>query len=224
MPSTPYHTVQVKETKRLLTEIVGNIRYEDDIEKDDLVEFKIEKGTIELLDSPDLNVGNHIIFSYGIVDEINSGIRVCVIKDVEASYEDTLTITIKCRDEGFYTKKGTSNKIHKKKTASQIVKSIAQIHGMQCVVDETTNVYESYPQGNKNYYQFCMELAKNECGSDDQGEHEFYVRGDTMYFVKKDLKKESSRTYTWKGGDGKLKSFHPTYSQEKEGKDRKSVV
>jgi len=218
MARSPYYTVQVKETGRILTDLIGSMRYEDCLEKDDLVEFKIEKASIDLIDSKDVSIGHHLLFSYGNAGELNSGSRICVIKDHETNYGQNITFTLKCRDEGFYLKKGTSSKIHKNKTASQIVKDIADAHGFDCVMDETTKVYSSYPQGNKNYHQFCRELAKEECGGDEEGEHEFYVRGNTMYFVKKDLKKNSKRTLTYQDGNGPMKSFSPKYNQEKEGK------
>ena len=218
MATSPYYTVQVKETKNIITNIVSSLHYEDCIKEDDLVELKLENCTVEMIDSNEFIVGHHILFSFGLGEQKQSGQRVAVIKDVDVDYANTITMTIKCRDEGFYMKKDTSGKVYKNQTSSQIVSTIASYYGMNATVDETTTVHESISQGNKTFHQFCKQLAKDEGSNGSDGTYEFYVRGNDLFFKKRDLKKDSKRTFTYGDGNGTVKYFNPSYKQENESK------
>jgi len=224
MASSPYYIIQIKESGRNITNYVTNLHYEDCIKEDDLVELKIDGATLELIDSDDFIVGNHVIYSFGLGERVQSGQRLAVIKDIDVDYAKTISMTIKCRDTGFYMKKETSNKVYTNKTSSQIVSDICNLYGYVPNIDKSTFVHKSISQGNKTFHQFCNELAKKEGSNGKDGSFEFYVRGNELYFQKRNLKKDSKRLFTYGDGNDIVKYFNPSYSQENEGKSDSVTV
>ncbi|RUP38226.1 MAG: hypothetical protein EKK63_12665 [Acinetobacter sp.] len=215
MAESPFYKVTIQESGEDITDMISKLSFEDCLDEDDMVSITVDNADTDFTDRNDIQANNHLIFMYGFIGGSTTGQKIAVIKDSEPDFADTISVTIKARDLGFKLKKDTSNHHWENKTSSEIVKDIAKIFDMQCVVDETTTKHVSKAQGNRSFFQFCKKLAKDEGADEKGGSYEFYVRGGTIYFTKRDFSKPSKRTFTY--GDGtSVISFQPSFEQENE--------
>lgn len=162
MASSSFYKISLKESELDLTDLVESLKYEDSITEDDLVTITIPRTTLEMVDSDDIKKGREIIFEYGILGGKRSGKRHAVIKNINYDYGASISITIMAHDKGSWMKKSTNTQVFENKTASDIVKLVAKMFGMEAVVDDTEKVYESMPQAGRTYYDFCRHLAAKE--------------------------------------------------------------
>ena len=192
------------ETGKDLSSLISTLRFEDSTKEASQVEFGIyEDYALESLDGADFAKGNTIEFQFGWLGGVVSEVHTAKVKDIEATYTSTVTAKVKCTDSGHSMRRGGTPVIWSGKKASDIAKEIATKHGLTAVVDDTETVYSNNPQGNKSDYDFLRELATKE----KKGDFQFYVRGDTLHFVKKGLDKDSEFVITV--GDDDFISFEP---------------
>ena len=111
-------------------------------------------------------------------------------------------MTVKARDLGTVMKKSTSIKIWDGQTLSQIAKEIASSYGLEYAGDETTIVYNNYPQSQKDDLSFLRELALRE----QNGNYEIYVTDKKLVLERRGLDKVSELTFTY-GRDDRVISF-----------------
>lgn len=283
MAKSPFYKITVVETDTDITEWVGSLEHEDCIDKDDLLTLEIGQATADMISGPNLRKGNTLRFEYGFDGGERSGARMAMIKKIKRKYSTTWSITVIAHDKGFFLKKKRSSKVYSNMTASQIVKEIADLFGMEIDIEDTTKVYASMPQGNRTYFQFIKYLASLEgvvvtvetnltfdeainehninlalrygyvggldnlldqrnvnlakklgfkiiypadpflnenrqrarelgflvtsSSSQRKGAFEFFIRGNTLYFKRRDLSKESIKTYVIGDPDGKVLDF-----------------
>jgi len=215
MAKSPYYRIVIKDTEQDITDHVTQFSYEDSIEKDDLVILRLDGVTNEFVDETKLNKGSELVFMFGFQNGTISAKKTCTIKDIETSYQKSISITVKALDTGLLLKKLTSNRIWSKKTVSQIAVEIAGIFSMDSQVDATSVIHDAIPQANRTFFQLLTELATKEgAGDGNKGSFKFFVKGNKLYFTQRDLSKKSVRTFTYGDGSGTVKSFKPKYNQK----------
>ncbi|MFQ5647483.1 MAG: phage late control D family protein, partial [bacterium] len=124
---------------------------------------------------------------------------------------DTVRLTLKAYDAGSKMKGKSSQKIWKNKTYSGIAQEIAGKYKLNAVVDVTSEIIESEPQGNKSDFGFLRYLA-------DRIGFQFYVQNNELHFHKINLDKKPVLSLSYQGKDGLLLSFRPKVkAQEKKG-------
>ena len=125
MPKSPYKQVLIKSNKRDISDRITPFRFENTIEKDDLLELTIPNATIEDIDDDDLQEGKLIEFRFGYLQLKHSRVYVGRISNVMPTYGATITLKIHVTDFGPLLKKDESDKIWQNKKVSTIAKEIA---------------------------------------------------------------------------------------------------
>lgn len=207
----PFYKVYLEgDEKKDISEFIDGINYEDCANKDSQIEFNVHKEKVNtLLDDESIVAGTMISFQFGFMGQALSEVHTAVIKDIEASF-DTYgrSCTIRAMDKGVRLKKNSNTKIWKNITTLDIVKSIAQEHGLSVIIGEVTQKYDSLPQANRSDMDLLKYLAQRE----DAGNFISYIRNDTLYFVPRGTDTDSQVTYTY--GDGSsIESFKPKYRE-----------
>lgn len=142
--------------------------------------FDMNTQNFKLLDDSRFNVGNKITIKFGY----GSSLRTMVmgrITSLEPSFfaGDTPALKIRGQDNSYdYMKRASPERTFVEKTYSDIVRTVAQEAGLDCVVDNTEK-FEKFIRKNNNetYYEFLDNL-KNKVG------FVFYIEGRTIHFVK----------------------------------------
>lgn len=217
MAKSPFYKVYLDENeKRDISEFVEGLKYEDCTKKDSMLEFTIKSDyTLEFADDDDLVIGQIVLFQFGLLGEDGdvSEIQRCKIQDIEVKYASRVTVTVRAFDNGVDMKRNSSNKVWKNLTSSQIVSAIAQSYGMKTQIEATTLVRKSISQGHKTDSEFIHSLAKKE----SNGNYIFYVRNNTVYFVKRGLNQKSVKTFNY-GYDNEVVSFFPKWRESTQEK------
>lgn len=299
MAKSPFYKVKVKGTDTDITNMVTGLKYEDCLEEDDMLDLKLDGVTIPFIDSGEIKKGVELIFEYGFIGGKRSGQRYAVIKNLDYTYGSTVSIGVKAHDKGTWLKKQTSKQIYENKTGSEIVKAIADMFGMESVIDDTETVYETIPQAGKTFFEFIKYLAgkegyvktdsifgnKNSSAIQElnniaqsrfgisgfyaqaititgrnalrekykndpnfptmligfekaiainevtnvgktyiKGAYEFFIRGNKLHFVKKDLSGDSKRTFVFGDPDGPVISFKPKTREEGNGSGKSAGI
>jgi phage protein D len=206
MAKAPFYKIYTAEKETDITEFISNFRFEDVVDEDNLLELRCNRANIEFIDNSELEVGKEIIFFYGFIGGKQSAKRIAKIKDFDTTYTDSIQHVIKCTDQGFVLKKRTSIIIYEEKTSSEIVAEIAQKFNFETEIIDTTTKY-TIPQGGKTYYNFIKYLATKEG-------LKFYVRDNKIYFINRDLAKESKRVFTYGDPNGTVNRFRPQVKQK----------
>jgi hypothetical protein len=220
MAKSPFYKVLIEYTGEDITEVISSLSYEDCTKEDDFVTINVEAAEFDLVDRDVFDVGQKVIFQYGFIGGKSSKKKVAVITDSECTYSKKKAfLTVKAKDLGFYTKKLTSKLIYKDKTASEIAKDIASKFGLKSVIETTTIKYASLAMAGKTYMQFLKELADTEGSksADTKGPINVCVRGDTLYFTRRDLSVKSTRTFVYGDGDGPVISFKTNWEDAPAG-------
>jgi len=200
----PIYSIQLGDLD--ISGYVENLRYEDIMDKDNMVELKIKtEHALELLAMDDLVSGQVIKFQFGFIGSVLSAVNRVELTDIEAVYAEDVSLTLRGLDRGNQLKKSTSNKIWKAVTSKDIVAEIAKRYGLEYEVEPSSLSWASLPQGNASDFEFLQKLALMETG----GDFICYIRNETLYFVKRGLGKDSQVTYTY-GEDESIISFKPT--------------
>ena len=196
--------VWIKKNQREITETIENFKFEDSVDEDNMVELRIkEEFAFALTDDPDIFPQQLIQFQWGFKGSSTSPIHVARISDIETTYGERVKLTIRALDKGVEAKKVYREKIWENMTSSQIAVSIAKSLNMTPIVEDTTKVWKEYPQINKSDFQLLSELASKE----GAGRMMFYISGETLYFVKKDLSIKAK--WLFKYGEASFISFAP---------------
>lgn len=200
----PFYKVWVGTDQRDITDNVTSFDFEDCLDEDDYVKLGVYAPNMEFMDDSDFLSGNVIQYKFGFIGGAQSPIREAVIEDIDYNYGSILSMTLKCLDKGVQMKKNSVSTIWKKKTASQIVTDIAAKYKLKTNITPTKKVYEDYPQGNMSDFEFINQLAHIESG----GDYQFFIKSNTLNFIKRDLSQASTRTFTY-GKSENIVSFKP---------------
>lgn len=215
---SPFVQVVIKKSATNISEYVKSLKFDDTTEEDSMVTIVVRaEYSLKLLEDENLVRNAIITFQYGFIGDESSPVHTAQIQDIDASYGETVELTIRAKDLGCTLKKVTSIKIWNGVKSEDIVKTIAERYDMEYEVDSSTKVWKNTPQGHKSDFDFLAWLAKRET----DGNFIFYVRDNTLYFVRRGLNKASELTYTY--GDGKFISFKPKERETTKDKNAEGV-
>lgn len=191
-----------------LTDYVDSLALDRCVKKDDSLEIRFKYDySMELMDDPEFVQGAEVRVQYGYIGWRMSSTKSYFITDIDPEYTTNVELNVKCSDKGVGMKKYGSGFIWKNITISDIAARIAIRHKLTAVIDETKKVYASIPQGQQPDYAFLKYLATL-AGQDYQA----YVTEAQLYFIKRDLLKESVITYEY--GMYEIISFSPRWDEK----------
>lgn len=221
MPKSPFYSVQIRDSGFNLTEFITSFDYEDSVSKDNTLDLQLKTNNTDLIDRRGLVEGVILSFRFGFLRGAQSTTRFARVANINADFGNDIRIRLKATDLGIAAKKNTSDRIWEKVTASTIARQIATKYGLTPIVDDTTIVYPSIPQGNKTDYNFLKELAMGEAN----GSYRFFIRGNQLHFNRRNLNQASIKTFKWQRGDGGLISFSPSSKETaKSGASKETTV
>jgi len=149
-------------------------------------EFDIKTQTFKWIDDSRFYVGNKITIKIGYGSNLDTMIK-GIITGLEPNFFASETPTLKISGQDLmycYMKTPKPEETFHEKTYSDIVCSIAQKAGLDCVVDETGKCENFIRKDNDvTYYKFLNDLKK-------KVKFNFDIKGRTIYFVKSEEKKE----------------------------------
>jgi phage protein D len=209
--NTPFYKVIVERNKRDISDLITKFAFEDCVDKDDLLVLSIFDTRKEVLDDKDFTEGTELSFQFGYVGGAVSPKYTMRITDVEPNYGKQIDLTIKATDMGIVMKKSESNRVWENVKASDVAKEIAAKYGLTPVIEPTTKVHKSLPQGNKTDFDFLKDL----CNLEDNGSFRFFIKNKELHFNKINLKKASYKTYTYNYGEGNVIVFKPKSNESK---------
>lgn len=194
-----------------ITDYVDSFDYEDCLAEDDMLTLKITTKGFEFLEKKEVAVGKMLNFQFGYLQGLTSVLHQARITDVDTTYADSVSITIKAYDMGTVMKKSKEQVIWKNKKSSEIAKEIAKKYNLQVNVEETKQIFASLPQGSKTDFQFLTYLASIE----KNGSFRFYLKDNTLFFNKLDLKKAPKRLFVYqdKNSESNIISFKPSLKE-----------
>lgn len=99
---------------------------------------------------------------------------------------------------------------------SDVVKQIYGEYGFKLNVEDTVQKLESIEQSDQTDIAFIESL----CDKVDNADFITYTKGNEAYFVRRNLKRKSSRTFTYRQEPFSLKSFSPRINKEKQKKEK----
>jgi phage protein D len=207
----PFYKVIVERNKRDISDLITKFAFEDCVDKDDLLVLSIFDTRKEVLDDKDFTEGTELSFQFGYIGGAVSPKYTMRITDVEPNYGKQIDLTIKATDMGIVMKKSESNRVWENVKASDIAKEIAAKYGLTPVIEPTTKVHKSLPQGNKTDFDFLKDL----CNLEDNGSFRFFIKNKELHFNKINLKKASYKTYTYNYGEGNVIVFKPKSNESK---------
>jgi phage protein D len=221
MALSPFYRVLVAKSGRDLTDLITAFTYEDCTEEDDLVRFTLGGVPLALVDDKELQPGVKLLFSFGYQGGASSPQYTAVIVGTEPDFGPLINLIVLATHSGVATKKSNEPTLYQGKTSSQIAEAIAKKHNLKAQVDATSFVWQSVPTAGKTDYQLLKYLATHE----QSGLYQFRIKGDTLIFTKRNLKKPSRRTFTYGDGNGTVVSFRPKNNDlHKKGTSAKTSV
>jgi phage protein D len=166
-----------------ISHMISGIKFKESVKKDDTLDIQIDgEYAEELLERAECYAGKPIFFSLGYITGEILLARIAILGDIEPTYSDRGTQLKLCSmDKGGKMRKVTSQKIWNKKRTDEIVKEIAQMHGLNVEFSEDVTKYrewECLPQGNMSNMNLIQFLADREYS----GNFIAYVNADTLYF------------------------------------------
>lgn len=186
-----------------ISDMVSSIKYSRDIEKENELSFSVEQNYIQTLtDELPIVRGQVVFVQFGFKGGERSNVFRCRVVDIAHKYSTKVQMSVKCRDEGSVLKKSASARVWRNVTTSEICKQIAQIYGLEFVGDETTFVWDSFPQSQKDDWSFLQEVVKKE----ESGNYWVYVDSGKLYLERRGLDKASVLSFVYGQGD-KIMSF-----------------
>lgn len=189
---------------------IEQLKFEDSVSKDNKVTFTIfQHGVNDLLDDQVIRDKGEVFFQFGYVEGAASELHRAKITDVNVTYGTTVRLEIEALDKGNVMKKSTATTVWKNVTTKQIAQKIADRYGMDLEMNFTGQTWKSLPQGGKDDLSFLQFLAKREEG----GKYSVFIRGNTLYFAERGLKKDSAWTVIY-GQDQDLISFKPRWKEK----------
>lgn len=211
MNLAPYYRIYIdNNAQRDISEQVESFIFEDTVGEDNLLRLTIAQDfAATLADDSDIAPGKIVAFQFGYMGGQLSPLHRARITDVIPKYRERISLDIVCLDLGTVIKKSESSKVWEKLTSSQIAQQIAAKHGMQYEGTTTRKVWDSMPQGNKDDFSFLKYLAKRET----DGNFQAYVRGTTLYFIKRNTKGNSLLTFSYGEPEGGVVAFMPSIKE-----------
>ncbi|WP_375560262.1 phage late control D family protein [Bernardetia sp. OM2101] len=203
---SPFYKVFIASTGEDITPFVDSFSYEDTLEKDDLLRISVTLKNVFEIDEDWIAIGEKLNFFFGYIGGLQTEIKVAKISDFDTPYGDVIKLKIDATDVGQFMKEEFSNKIHNEKTLSELVQEIADKYSLKAEIIETKKKYSYLPQAQKSDFDFLTQLAKRE-------NLVFRVTGETLILEKRNLLKESIKTYTWRKD---IISFHPKVKYSKQ--------
>ncbi|WP_338761860.1 hypothetical protein WAF17_16415 [Bernardetia sp. ABR2-2B] len=211
---SPFYKIFIASTGEDITSRVDSFSYERNIEKDDILRISVTLKNVFELDEDWLVSGKKLKFYFGYIGGVQIEPRVAVISDSSSPYGDVIKVKIDATDVGQFMKEEFSNKIHNKKTLSELVQEIADKYSYKTEVLKTRKKYSYLPQAQKSDFDFLSQLAKKE-------NLVFRVSGETLVLEKRNLLKDSIKTYTW-GKD--IISFNPKIKYTKQDSSSQKIT
>lgn len=217
----PFYKVYLEHNNRDISEYISTLRYEDCSDEDSLLELSVRSDyALTLADDTDFTSGVIILFHFGYIGGEISETHKAKITDIDYTYAGTITMKVKALSVGNLARKITDTKIWKGVTSSQIAEEIAKKYGLETDIQETSQVWDNLPQGNKSDMRFLRYLADRE----SDGKWVTYIRNSKLYFTSIGTDKESSKTFTYGDDKGTVVSFKPSYRESNQSADTNKVV
>lgn len=175
----------------VISDRVLTFSYEGSIDMDNLLRIKLKpENVIHLPDETSYKKGDVFEFFFG-TNIAKSKKRTSKITNIETEYRKGLvTINIEFLDLGNVMKKVHSQTLFKNLTGSQIAQKMASKYGLESDIDESSKVYKSIPQSNRNDYDMLRYLAHLET----PGDWMFYVDENTLHYKRRPLSEQSVLT------------------------------
>jgi phage protein D len=172
-----YITIAGKDLPKDISDDVISFSYEDIDDKMDELRLTILDKTGAHIDDPLLQEGNEIKARWGYLGNL-SDTKTCTIKEIDYDFSGGETvISLVAYDKGHKLTGRAARTCWKGKPVSEVVKEIADKHGLKSEVDVPDDAArESISQGGKNDMEFLRELA-TESGC------VMKVRNDTLTFL-----------------------------------------
>lgn len=139
--------------------------------------------------------------------------------DIEFADDGIPTLTINCMDNTHIMNREKKNNTFKNMTSAQVVQSIVQSYGFQCVVESNYGfeAQESISQSNQTDIDFINQLAGDEV-------YPFTARlvGNTFYYIKRGTLSDPVMTLHYVGYPHEIISFSPSINKESKQLETKS--
>lgn len=186
-----------------ISDTVASLIYSREVEKENEVTFQVEQKYIQRLTDTEVREGLTLKFQYGFKGGVKSKVHRARIVEISYRYTRKISMTVKARDLGTVMKKTASNKIWSGVTTSDICRQIANRYGLTFQGDETTKVWDNYPQSQKDDYAFLQEIVTME----QAGNYEVFVSDGVLFLERRGLDKASALSFEYLDGDGPVISF-----------------
>lgn len=174
-------------------------------------------GNFEALDDEWLVVGKEITFIFGYKGGAQSRPHIARISDIKTCFEQSsVKLTIEATDLGLFMKKNSTNNNYAGLTASEIVAIIADEYGLEKKIEDTPARFPKCPQAGRSDCDFIKYLARI-------SDKVFFMRGNLLCFVDRDLAQESRKTYIYCEPEGEMIRFCPEVSHTKQGGESREV-
>jgi len=203
----PVVRVHIASSERDISDRIESFSYEDCIKEDDVVTLKVKTGyVLDTADDNDFVTGTLIRFQYGFAGKQLSVPGLAKISDVEVTYAERITMTVKAIAISNSLKKTEALGGVNGKTSGEIAKEYAEGNGMKYEIDEPTMKHQNLTiEGNTfETLQKCASLEPS-------GDYVCYVKDDTLYYVRKLYSAESSVTFVY--GQPGFISFSPKFRE-----------
>ena len=180
------------ERGRDISDLIGKLSFTRSVKQEDVLEMTANNSNAEqLLELREFDKGKPVIFNYGFISGSMSKTYTAIITDIEADYVagKGLTVSVRALSKGVTLKRISTNRIWKKVDTAQIVKEIAEAHGLTAVIQDMGGfiTWDSLPQGGMTDFTFLQKLASME----RDGLYEMYISGNTLYFSTRSTGTES---------------------------------
>lgn len=187
-----------------LSDWVDKVEIADSKERDNMISVTVyDDIDYKVVDSKGLFKGADLTVQFGFMGTASVvGVHKGKVVEINTRYTKGACTTIRAYDKGNYIKTNNRNTVWKNKTSSQIAETIATNNGLSIIVDQTTKVWDSIPQGNRSDIEFLRYLA----GRETDGDFHTYLRDDVLYFTKERLDEEAVNLYKI-GADERVLSF-----------------
>lgn len=202
----PFYSVFLEGNEKIeITDFVQSFSYNHSVKKDSVLTLKIYSEKVNSFESNNIERGKYLQIQYGYKSGEVSNFYSLRISDVQYRYAEKIEITVTATDKGNVMKKSTSKKIWKNKTTGDICKEIAAKYGLDYVGDYEGIRWNNLLQAGKNDFEFLQETAEKE----KDGNFIVFVSGNTLFFVKRGLDKDSTVMYRYGSPKSNIISFIP---------------
>jgi len=154
-----------------ISDFVSKMSYKREVEKENELKFTIEQSYIQLAATA-LKRGMTVEFQYGFKAGLKSVVHQARIVEIARSYNGTkVSMEVTARDVSSVIKKSFSDKVWSSVTTTDICKEIAVKYGLEFKGENSTYIWNNYPQSQKDDWAFLMEIVQQ----DESGNFSLYV-------------------------------------------------